>query len=176
MSYYLGAAKVLEDLILDLREKGVDIPGHVVDSLKAGRSYASIWQRDTQDSETAMKAQSALEIVEMNLLSLAEEAVGGEYADGWQRKVAAAYQEAPEAHEKKPTFVVGVPKGDHWIRFETKDLYEIEGVERRLGERHLTARKQDDGFTLIHGKKEDVTAFMGEIREEYRQKNRRVGV
>ena len=176
MRNYLGAAKVLDDLLLDLRGRSVDIPGHAVDGLKAGRSLANIVRSSPDDFETALKAQSALESVEMNLLSVAEAAAGREYADAWQGKVAETYQEESEPAAKKLTFVAGVPKGDHWVRVETKDLFEIEGVERRLTERSLTVRKQDDGFTLIHGKKEDVTGFLSEIREEIRKSIGKVGV
>jgi len=176
MGNNLSTAKVLEDLILDLRDKGADIPGHVVDSLKSGRTLANIGLRSPDDVEVAMKAQAALESVEMNLLSIAEAAFGGEYADGWQRKITQTHQEAPEPAAKKLTFVAGVPKGDHWVRIETKDLFEMEGVEQRLSEHSLTIRKQDDGFTLVHGKKEDVTGFLSEIREEYRQKLKKDGV
>jgi hypothetical protein len=176
MRNFLSTAKVLDDLILDLREKKVDIPSHVVDSLKAGRSLANVVKLNCDDMETAMKTQSALEIVEMNLLSMAEAAFGSEYADSWQRKIAQTYQEEPESVAKKQTFVTGVPKGNHWVRYETKDLFEVEGTEQRISEHNLKFRNQDDGFTLIYGKKEDVSAFLSVIREEYRQRIRKVGV
>ena len=179
MLNYLSAAKALENLYIELMEKGDEVPVHVVNDLRAGRSLANIWLQSPDDAETASKAMSALERVEMNLLALAEERVNRAYADEWQARIAEAYKESFEPAAKKPTFVAGVPKGNHWVRIETKDLFEIGNVEQRLRERSLTIRKQDDGFTLIHGKKEDVTGFLGEIREEIRQNilsNRKVGV
>ena len=176
MGNFLSTAKVLDDLLLDLLDKGVEIPSHVADSLKAGRSLANVGRLNPDNAETAMKTQSALEMVEMNLLSIAETAVSGDYADGWQRKIAETYQEQPEPVAKKQTFVTGVPKGDHWVRYETKDLFEIEGTEQRIKDHHLTFRNQDDGFTLLYGKKEDVAGFLSVIREEYRQKVRKVGM
>jgi len=176
MKNCFNAAKALDELMLELIEKGIKIPRHVADDLKAGRSLASIGQRSPDDVAIASKALAILENVEMNLLSIAEAGIGGEYADGWQGKIAETYQEEPEPVAKRPTFVAGVPKGDHWVRIETKDLFEVEGLEQRLGEYSLTIRKQDDGFTLIHGKKEDVTGFLREIREEIRQRMGKGGV
>ena len=170
MRNYLSIARVLDELILDLRGKGADIPGHVADSLKAGRSLAIVGLNNPDDAGVALKTQSALENVEMNLLSIAEAAFGREYADGWQRKIVAAGEEEAEPVAKKQTFVAGVPKGAHWVRIETKDLFEVENVQQRLDGQNLTARKQDDGFTLVYGRKEDVTGFLSEIREEIRRK------
>jgi len=170
MTNYLAAAKVLDQLILDLRSKNTDIPDQVVSSLKSGRSYAHVTMLNPNDIETAIKAQSALEIVEMNLLSIAEKMLGCEYANGWQKRIINAYQEEQESVPKKTTFVSGIPKSAHWVRIETQDLFTVQDIEKTINERQLNIRKQDDGFTLIYGSKEHLAVFLSEVRDKIRKK------
>jgi len=155
MTNYYSAAKALDELMLELIAKGIEIPLHTVEDLKTGRSLASIGLRTPDDNEIAEKANFALQNVEMNLLSYAENAIGAEYAERWQKKIIEAYQE-----ENSPKFaskmVSGVPKGEYWIRVQSSDL--IDHPE------NLKTVAQDDGFTLIYGKKEIVIAFLKEIR------------
>ena len=166
MANYHSVAKILDELMLELIQRDVAIPPHVVDDLKAGRSFASIWLRQPND-EVADKAMFALQNVEMNLLSLAEINAGKENADVWQRRIIEAYQEdikqaAPPAASK---YVTGVPKGRHWIRIQAAELAVVEGLSALLDSYLLSSVAQEDGYLLIYGAKEDVSAFMKEIRQ-----------
>ena len=146
MNNHLAAAKVLDQLMLELMDKGIDIPAHVIDDLKAGR---------------ALPGGAFLENAEMNLLASADIAGGADYADAWQRKISAAYQEgAQTAPAFAPKMVTGVPKGAYWVRVQTEALPE------HIPLKHIT---QDDGFTLLFGAKDDVMAYLNEIRRKERE-------
>jgi len=163
---YLNAAKVLDELMLELIARGLEIPGHVIDELKAGRSFVGISSRNPEDINIAAKAELALQNVEMNLLALAEIDAGTDYAEAWQRRVAGAYNKefTPGAPVSGSRMVSGVPKGEHWIRVQTSEL-----ADERPGDFALTAKPQDDGYTLIYGKKEDISAFLNKIRQKFRK-------
>jgi len=169
MANCLSAAKVLDELMLELIEKGIEIPRHVADSLKSGRSLARLGLRQPVDEESESKAKIALENVEMNLLSLAETNLGVEAAETWQRRINSAYQEetAPQAPAvSAPKFGTGVPKGDHWVRLQSDYLDSVEGADKLLAGFAVSVSKQEDGYLMIHGRKEEVDAFLKELRQK----------
>jgi hypothetical protein len=153
-----NAAKTLDALMLELLGKGAEIPSRVAQELKAGRSLAAISARRPERGEEAGKAAAVLEGVEMNLLSLAETHGGAVYAEGWQRRVAEAYQEPLPA--PPPAARTVAPRGEYWLRIQTEQLKGAAPPDT------LTAAAQEDGFTLIYGKREDVQAFLKDIREK----------
>jgi len=165
MSNFYAAAGVLDELMLELINKGADIPRHVVDDLKSGRSFAGISSRQPNDMEVAAKAMTALQNAEMNLLSIAEAAFGAQYAEGWQLKIIEAGRQelspAPAANNRSP----GVPPGDRWVRIQTEYLAPVAQLDTLLADLSLTSRVQEDGYLLIHGGKENVSAFLAKIRE-----------
>ena len=174
MLNYYSAAKILDTFMIELIKKDIEIPPRVIDDLKAGRSFASILLRTPEDIDIAAKAAFALESVEMNLLSLAEIKFGLDYAEEWQKKIIAAYKEeiagiAPASASK---LVSGVPKGEHWIRVQTSELAEFykQIPDKPPEDFELTAAEQNDGYTLIYGKKENVTAFLNCVKQIYKNK------
>ena len=175
MKNYQSAAKAMDELTLELIQRGITIPRHVTDDLKSGRSYANISSSDPDNSETAMEAMIALERVEMNLLALAEIEFGREKAEMWQHKINSAYRD--EIAQRPPSrqanrFGSGMPKGDHWIRVQSDYMDTALGARESLEGCGLSLIKQDDGFLLIHGRKEDISAFLKGIRK----KNRKAGI
>jgi len=158
---YLAAAKALDALMLELIARGIPIPPHTVDDLKAGRALASMAARDPSGTDIEAKIVPVLESVEMNLLSLAETADGADYADSWQQRIAEAYQ-APMQAPPIAGKLHGVPRDAYPIRIQTSELGGMAPAEE-LG---LTVAAQEDGYTLIYGKKESVTAFLKDIRQK----------
>ena len=169
MANCLNAAKALDELLLELIEKGIEIPGHIAAGLKSGRTLASLSSRQPEDEDLENKAKISLEIVEMNLLSLAETHLGAEAAETWQRRIIGAYQEeitSRAAPVSAPKFGSGVPKGDRWVRLQSDYLDSVEGAEKLLAGYAVSVLKQEDGYSLIHGKKEELDAFLKELRQK----------
>lgn len=168
---HLAAAKVLDELLLELIHKGAVIPAQVTEDLKSGRTLAGIAMRKPDDAELAAKAGVVLESVEMNLLSQAEITVDAAYADSWQGLIDKAREQDSEASSAAYVnrMVKGVPKGERWIRLQTTEPMEVD--PEAFG---LTAAAQEDGFTLVYGKKESITAYINEIRQKEIQKKGKV--
>ena len=175
MPNYQAAAKVLDELMIELIGRGVQIPDHVVGGIRSGRSFVSITLRQP-DEEVARQAMIALQNVEMNLLSLAEQVGGGDYAEEWQRRVNDAYaQECVYTRSAPPPsaakFVSGVPKGEYWIRIEEAELLPVKDeLERLLADFELATIAQEDGYLLLYGKKENVSSFLKDIRQKIGKK------
>ena len=170
MTNQLAAAKALDELMLELIGKGLPASPHVVDDLKAGRALASMEARQPgSNPELEAKIMPVLESVEMNLLALAEMAGGTAYADAWQGKIAEAYRspmQAPPIAGK----MRGVPRDAYPIRIQTSELEGCAPAE----ELELTALEQEDGYTLIYGKKENISIFLKGIRQN-QEKQGKVG-
>jgi len=177
MADYLSMAKAMDELMLELIEKGAEIPGYVADDLKSGRSLAGIQSRQTCEGDSSVKAMSILESVEMNLLSLAESAYGRGYADEWQRKIDSALAagggaedcRTPAPFASATRFNSGVPRGEYWIRVKESELSPVsDELEGLLGSFGLVSLPQEDGYLLLYGKKENVTSFLRNIRDKER--------
>jgi len=178
MANFYSVAKTLEEFLKELIDKGMTIPPQVITELKTGRSVTSIHQRMTEETdvetltEVELKAMIALQNVEMNLLSLADEKFGKDYAEQWQKKVNEAYMDNTKpqvAAAKTPVniarYATGVPKGEHWIRVQTSWLENVQDLDDKLESRSLSTIPQDDDYLLVYGRKADVSDFLKEIRQ-----------
>jgi len=194
MSNYLGMAKALDELMLELIKKDAEIPGNVTGDLRSGRSLAGIFSRQPCEGDTAIKTMSILENVEMNLLSLAETVGERDYAEKWQQKINDALMSdgaiaggaiaggasagatctdgnTPSQPASAWKYNSGVPRGEYWIRVKESELepvsHELDGLLESFG---LKALPQDDDYLLLYGKKENVSAFLKDIRDRERQR------
>jgi len=168
MMNFIAAAGVLDALMLELAERGVAAPAHVTASLQTARSLARIGLRKAEeDSEAELKTLAVLQDAEMNLLSLAETNFGAAYAEDWQRRMAAAgaIPVTKTPAESASKFVVGVPKGVHWMRIRQSELEKLPDAD--FARYYLTALPQADGYLLLYGEKTNITAFLKEMRKAY---------
>jgi hypothetical protein len=166
MNNFFAAAKVLDELMLEIIKKGMAVPPHVADDLKSCRSLAGIGSLQPDDAGVAGAATAILQGVEMNLLSLAESCGGAEYADEWQNRINSAYlEEAPGvAQEPASALFPGVPRADHRVLIKKDELAVVPEPDALIGRFSLSCVPQGDRL-LIHGRKEDVVSFLKEVRE-----------
>jgi hypothetical protein len=168
---YEPAWKVLEALIVDLKKKHVIVLPNLIDDLKAAQTLINIYKTDPTALEVATQIETYLETVESNLLYLAGSDVGEDYANTWLRRLYDARMTGGgEKPQRRSRFVSGVPKGEYWIRIQLSDLISDEEVDSLLEQRELISEAQANGYRLIHGKKENVTAFIKEVSEKLRRK------
>ena len=166
MINYDNVCKILDELMVEILNKGFTVPQHVFDDLKSARNLINIYRSSPQELGQAMESSPFLQIAEMNLLTIAETEIGKDYADSWQRQIISAYLEECPSGVKPMAFVSGVPRGDHWIRLKTSDV-DIDGeLSALLASLGLFVKNQDDGYILIHGGKDDVKTFLKAVRRK----------
>jgi hypothetical protein len=166
--------KALEQLIVDLRGKGVTIPAELVDDLKSAQTYINIARTDSTALDIVTDIELYLEKVESNLMYLAETDVGEAYVKECLKKVSEARMKGlREAAPVKPKFVSGVPRGDHWIRLQVSDLISEADLSPLIEQFQLTVKPQENGYLLIHGKQEDVKALLKEVTDKISKKKER---
>ena len=64
------------------------------------------------------------------------------------------------------TFIPGIPKDEYRIRLNTAEIKIDAELSRLLSDLGLKTKPHDDGYLLIYGRKEDVVAFLGEVRRK----------
>ncbi|MEE8322493.1 MAG: DUF2096 family protein [Candidatus Bathyarchaeia archaeon] len=163
--------KALEELIFELKKKQITVLPELLDDLRSAHTLIKIYGTDSSALEVATDIERYLENIEANLIYLAHSDVGEEYGEDCLKRVHDARIRGLHEETKIPTtFVSGVPKGAHWIRFKISDLIDDKEVDILLEKWELLGSMQEDGYLLIHGKKENVKAFIKEVSKNIRNK------
>lgn len=161
-----GLWSALEELMAELRAKGISIPQEVVQDLASARTMTAIYRRDPTVLTTEVEVESYLAKIEPALLYLAESAVGREYADSWQERINASRSAVAERPARSPKFVPGVPKGQRWIRINVAGYLNEDEVGDLLARQSLSAKPQEDGYLLVYGSEGNVKDFVKEVRRK----------
>lgn len=160
---YESVWRLLEGLMVELKAKGIAIPQEAVDDLKSAKTLTSIYKTESVTSNVASDIALYLDKVEPSLLSLAESEIGQEYADEWQNRIYKARTQAPEKAAVSPRFVSGIAKGEHWIRIKTSNIIADSELSESLKRLNLSCKRQDDGYLLVYGNKENVKTLIREV-------------
>jgi hypothetical protein len=161
--------KVLEELIVEFSKKGINVPQRYIEDLKSAQTFIKIHNTEPTDSTIIGEIERYIDTVEINLLNLAETELGAEYADVCMRRVYDARTKGIDAKIIIPTkFVAGVPKDDHWVRIQITDLLTADELHELLSTHQLASKPQENGYTLIHGTKENVKALIRAMSQKLR--------
>jgi hypothetical protein len=104
--------------------------------------------------------------VEARLVNEAEKTLGKEYVDTWLKRLNEASRKT-EMEEEETPFILGVPRGQKWIRITPSKGLSPEKLKGLAVEAKLSLKTQDDGSLVIHGKDDDVKAFVKKMTTEY---------
>ncbi len=157
---YLAVWKVLEEMIADLRKKGLSVPAEVMTDLKSARTMIKILNADPSRGETMQKIDEYLENVESYVVSEAQKKFGVEYVDEWLKRLGKASSQIFDEEEEETRFISGIPRGQKWIRVKPLPELPIEKLKKLAEESNLSYNIQKDGFLLVHGKDEDIKHFV----------------
>jgi len=155
--------KTIEELMVELADRGVTIPQDLMDDLKSAKTFISIYKTDPSALDVMTEVALYLDKIEPNLLYLAESEVGKKYASAWIKKISDARLEKAETIIVPSKFVAEIPKGEHWIRIKTADIISDDNLRELLRNLNLSSKSQDDGYLLIYGKEENVKSFIREV-------------
>jgi hypothetical protein len=169
---YYGVWKVLETLLGDLKEKGVEPPEDFLSKLKAVHGIINIFMQDTTYDESQIKLEEDLNEIEGQLIYLAEREVSNDYADAWIAKIKTARDSEPEVPHAKP-FSVGVPRADYWLRLTVGDIIDKDDLQKMATEQGLSVKEEDPETVIVHGDEAKVKALVKEMTAKQREKKDR---
>ena len=172
---YDAVWKILEEIVIELRKKGLVTPQRVMNDLKSAKVYIRIMDASEKDQgETATKIEQYLGSVEAYLITEAQKTFAPKKIDDWLRRLnEASYDTCQACVEPKETkkkeeakFITGVPRDQKWIRVEPLASLSVEKLKELAKKQQLSSRLQKDGRLLVFGKAEDIRDFVKRMTEQ----------
>lgn len=169
---YLAAWKVLEEMIVDFRKRGMPIPANIISDLRNARTLINVLRADPSRLDIGQKVEKYLRSVEAYLISQGQERFGAVYVEKWLKRLDEANKKVLE-EEGKTRFISGLPQGHKWIRVKPSTELPVEELEALADESNLSCNVQDDGYLLVYGSEESVKDFVKKMTVKYGLKDGR---
>ena len=162
---YLAVWKVLEEMITDLKKKGVTVPANILNDLRYARTLINVLKADPTRLETSQKIEEYLNNVEAYLISEGQK-FGDKYVEGWVKRLEEANRKIFE-EEEETRFVPGLPREQRWIRIKPSEDMPVEALKALANELNLSFEMQNDGYLLVYGKDEHLKDFVKKMATKY---------
>jgi len=162
---YLAVWKVLEEMITDLKKKGVTVPANILNDLRYARTLINVLKADPTRLETSQKIEEYLNNVEAYLI-LEGQKFGDKYVEGWVKRLEEANRKIFE-EEEETRFVPGLPREQRWIRIKPSEDMPVEALKALANELNLSFEMQNDGYLLVYGKDEHLKDFVKKMATKY---------
>jgi hypothetical protein len=171
---YAAVWKILEEIIIELRKKGVETPAAVMNDLKSAKvlmNVLDVTERDRGEAEP--KIEQYLGSVEAYLVTEAQKTFPPAHIDTWLRRIEEANcdtcqtcsvpTEQPERAEAK--FITGVPRDQKWIRVKPLPNLPAEKLKQLAEETNLAYREENEHL-IIHGTAENIKNFIKKMTQQ----------
>ena len=158
--------KVLEDLMIELRKKGVTIPPEVLTDLKSAKLMIKISEQEGSRGEASQKVEEYLGTVESYLITEAQKVLSPEIIDRWLVRLEEANAETCEEQAEENTFITGVPRDQKWVRVEPVGNLPTERIQQFAKESNLSVNPQKDGRLVVYGQPECIKEFLKKMTAE----------
>jgi len=158
----LAIWKVLEEIAIEFRKKGVTVPQKVLDDLKSAKSLINIMEtNEISRVEASPKIAEYLGSVEAYLVSEAQNTFPPQIVEGWLKQIEKASHATNSAETKiESRFTSGLPRNQRWIRVKPLPNLSIDKIESLAIEAKLSFRIEDDGQMLIYGNADAIKEFI----------------
>ena len=160
MGHNIASWKLLEDMMIQLKKKGVAIPPNVMEDLRAAKSMIKLTCMEDSRGEVIQKAEEYSANVEAYLVTEAEKTLGSEQVDQWLMRLEEANVQVCEEPKQEDEFVTGVPRDQKWIRVEPINNLPTERIQQIAKDQNLQVKAQNDGRLVVFGQPEDIKAFL----------------
>lgn len=170
---YLTLWKVFENLITELKKKGVSVSDQTMKKLRGTRATINIYAADPTYQQTAADLMTQLTDLEMVLMSQAEQEVGEEFTKEWLEKIAAARNAEPGEPVIDKGFPKGVPRSDYWIRLTIGDVIPNDELREMVAKYNLSLKEESSEQVVVYGEQSIVKQLVKEMTEKQRERKDR---
>ena len=164
---HVAKSRILEEIIIELRRKGLEIPLNILSDLKSARTLMKIEKADQKGiGETEPKIDEYLGDVEAYLITEAEKVFPHEKVEKWLETldIASCDSCVTVVEEKEEMRMIpGIPRDQKWIRLEPLESLPSERLEQMATDAKLSFKKEKDGHLVVYGSEEAVKGFVKEI-------------
>lgn len=165
---YLAAWKVLEEMVTDLRRRGVTVPADVIGNLRSAKTLINVLKVDPNCMNTDQKVEEHLFCVESYLVSEGEKLFEKGYVEEWLGRLDEARRKVFDEEEGETRFVTGIPREQKWIRVKPSDNLPLNKMRTLADESNLTCNLQNDGCLLVYGEEEHIKDFIKKMAAKHR--------
>ena len=166
---YLAVWKVLEEMITDLKKRGVAVPANILNDLRYARTLINVLKADPTRIETSQKIEEYLNNVEAYLISEGQR-FGDKYVEEWIKRLEDASKKIFEEEEEEKRFVPGLPREQRWVRVKPSEDMPVEALKALASELNLSFEIQSDGCLLVYGEDERLKDFVKKMATKYGSK------
>jgi hypothetical protein len=161
MGHNLASWKLLEDMLIAIKKKGIPIPANIMEDLRAAKSMIKLsCIEGTRGGDVIQKAEEYTANVETYLVTEAQKIFGMEIVDQWLRRLEEANAEVFEETIEESKFVTGVPRDQKWVRVEPINSLPTERILQIANAQSLMVIPQKDGRLVIYGQLEGIKEFL----------------
>ena len=161
---YAATWKVLEEIIIEFRKRGITIPASAMNDLKSAKTMIKLMDAvDKDKGEMAPKIEQYLSSVEAYLVTEGQKSFSPERIDEWLRRLDTASFETCAAETKakeESRFIPGLPRDQKWLRVKPIATLPAEKLKQLAEETKLSSRPDKDGHLIVYGKAEDIREFI----------------
>jgi hypothetical protein len=167
MGHNMASWKVLEDMLIDLKKKGVKIPENILSDLRSAKSMIKLHCTQAQGAGYVLqKAEELTANVEAYLVTEGQKIFGPEKIDQWLRRLEEANAQVCEENPEENKFVTGIPRDQKWVRVEPVNDLSAERIKQISCDLGLEIKPQKDGKMIVHGQQENIKEFIKKITKE----------
>jgi hypothetical protein len=171
---HLAKSRLLEEIIIELRRKGLSIPAKVMSDLKSARTLMKINETDSRGrAETEPKIDIYIGNVEAYVVLEASKFFSTEKVEEWLTALDIATCDScvnVEEQKEEMRMIPGVPRDQKWIRAEPIESLPIEKLEQMAKEDGLCYRREKDGRLVLYGADKAVKGFIKKISKPNEKK------
>ena len=180
---YEAVWKVLEEIIIELRKKGIETSQSVMNDLKSAKVLMNVLDVSERDrSEAVTKIEQYLGSVEAYILTEAQKTFPSARIETWLRRIeenscdtcqtcGVATEKTGKTEKVEAKFVTGVPRDQKWIRVEPLTSLPAEKLKQLAEETNLSLREEKDGHLIVHGSAENIKIFVKKMTEQTAKNN-----
>jgi len=146
---YLDAWKVVEEMIVDLKGKGILIPSDTMTELQSAKTLLHVSEAGTGEANISQEIDKCFFNVECYIMSKGQMVFGPEYVEKWLVRLDQA-KKAPEEAKEESKLLPNIPRGEKWIRINPSTV-SVDESRKFADELHLSYIVQHEGFLLVQG-------------------------
>jgi hypothetical protein len=159
--------KNLADLLIELQERGENIPADVTNDLRSAKTMIQVLKADPTHTENISKIEMYIRSVESYAIFAAEK-LGTETVEVLLNKLKDTKTVKKKNRTAGSRFSLGVPRDKSWMRIRISDETPLEDVQNLVRESKLSYKLQENGYILVYGNEKDIKSFVKSMAEQFR--------
>ena len=167
---YAVTWKILEEIVIELRKKGIAVPEKVMTDLRSAKTMIKLVDAvDKDKGEMAAKLEQCLTDVEIHLITEAQKSFPQDRVDEWlQRLNQATCDECVSVPqmEEETRFISGVPRDQKWMRVEPIAILPLKKLKTLADETGLSYKPDKDDHLIVYGEAVQIREFVKKMAEQ----------